>query len=48
MSIFDKIIEKVRKDKAELAQSYGVNESAVVWIGNNKYVVVQDGKEIRI
>lgn len=42
------IWEKVRKDKKELAESYGVSESAVVYIGDNKYIVVKDGQEIRI
>lgn len=46
---FDKLMEKVMKDKKELAKSYGVNTSQVVYIGNNKYIVVtNDGKEIRI
>ena len=45
---FDKLYEKVNKWRKELAESYGVNESAVVWIGNNHFIVVKDGKEIRI
>ncbi len=46
---FDKLMEKVKKDKKELAQSYGTSESCVVYIGNNKYIVVlPNGKEIRI
>ena len=46
---FDKLMEKVRKDKKELAQSYNTSEGSVVYIGDNKYIVVtQDGKEIRI
>ncbi len=43
-----KILEKVRKDKEELAVSYGVPVSCVVYIGDNKYIVVKDGEEIRI
>ena len=43
-----KPIAKAEKDKSELAKSYGVPVSSVVWIGNNKYIVVKDGKQIRI
>ena len=41
-------IEKAAKDCAELAKEYDVPESAVVWIGDNKYIVVKDGVMIRI
>ena len=41
-------IEKAVKDREELAKSYNVPASAVVWIGNNKYIVIKDGNEIRI
>lgn len=41
-------IEKAQRDSQELAQSYDVPISAVVWIGDNKYIVVKDGEEIRI
>ena len=41
-------IKKVQRDKEELAQSYEVPISAVVWIGDNKYIVIKDGEEIRI
>lgn len=41
-------IEKAVKDREELAKSYNVPTSAVVWIGNNKYIVIKDGNEIRI
>lgn len=43
-----KAIEKAQKGCAELAKSYGVPVSVVVWMGNNKYIVVKDGQEIRI
>jgi hypothetical protein len=42
------VIEKAFKDRKELAEEYGVSTSAVVWIGDNRYIVVKDGKEIRI
>lgn len=41
-------IEKAIKDKQELAEIYGVSVSSIVWIGNNKYIVIKDGKEIII
>lgn len=41
-------LEKAIKDKAELAKQYSVPISAIVWIGDNHYIVVKDGKEIRI
>lgn len=44
----EKAIEKAMKDKEELAAEYGVPVSAVVWIGDNKYIVVKDGREIYI
>lgn len=48
-SAFNKLMEKVRNDKKELAISYNTDESKIVYIGNNKYIVVtNDGKEIRI
>lgn len=28
--------------------SYNVPESYIVWIGDNHYIVVADGKEIRV
>lgn len=46
---FNKLMEKVQRDKKELAATYNTTESSVVWIGDNKYIVVtRDGKEIRV
>lgn len=44
----EKAIEKAQRDCAKLAEEYNVPEPAVVWIGDNKYIIVKDGKEIRI
>lgn len=44
----NKAIEKAMKDKNELAKEYNVSTSSIVWIGNNHYIIVKDGKEIRI
>lgn len=41
-------LEKAIQDKVELAKEYGVSTSAIVWIGDNRYIVVKDGKEIKI
>ena len=43
-----KPIDKAMHDKQELAEEYNVSVSAVVWCGDNKYIVIKDGKEIRI
>ncbi len=46
---FDKLMEKVRRDKKELATTYNTDETKIVYIGNNKYIVVLlDGTELRI
>lgn len=48
-SAFNKLMEKVQRDKKELATVYNTDESSIVWIGDNKYIVItRDGKEIRI
>lgn len=41
-------IEKAKRDCAELAAEYGVARSCVIWIGDNKYIVVKDGNQIRV
>lgn len=41
-------IKKSIIDKKELSVVYGVTESSIVWIGDNHYIVIKDGKEIRI
>ena len=41
-------LEKAIQDKMELAREYDVPTSAIVWIGDNHYIVVKDGKEIKI
>lgn len=44
----EKLLDKVRKDIRELAISYDVSESSIVWIGDNQYIIVKKGREIRI
>ena len=41
-------IEKAVKDKVDLSKEYGVPTSSVVWMGDNHYIVVKDGEEIRV
>lgn len=41
-------IEKAAKDKVALSKEYGVPTSSVVWMGDNHYIVVKDGVEIRV
>ena len=45
----NKIMNKVTKDKEELAKAYNTDLTSIVWIGNNKYIVkLKNGQEIRI
>ena len=48
MNMAEFFIAKAEKDRAELAREYNVDTSSIVWIGDNKYIVVKDGKEIII
>ena len=41
-----KAIEKAQKDRTELAIEYGVPESSIVWIGDNKYIIIKDNRYI--
>ena len=42
-------IDKVKKDKEELAKAYSTDASKIVWLGHNRYVVkLENGQEIRI
>jgi len=47
-SAAEKAIEKARRTKAQLAAEYGVPTSSIVWCGDSRYIVVKDGKEIKI
>ena len=41
-------IEKAQRDKEQIAAEYGVPVSSVVWMGDNKYIVVKNGENIYI
>lgn len=45
-TIGDEIDERVRGAKNELAKTYNVLTSSIVWMGGDKFIVVKDGKEI--
>lgn len=37
-------IEKVQRDKAQLAAKYNVPQFSIVWAGGDRYIVVKGGK----
>lgn len=39
------LLEKAQKDAAALARKY---DAAVVWMGNNRYILIKDGVEVKI
>jgi len=44
----NKAIGKAQADRIKLAKEYNVSTSDIVWIGDNHYIVIKNGKEIRI
>lgn len=47
-SAAERAIEKAQRTKAQLAAEYGVPTSSIVWCGDSRYIIVKDGKEIKI
>ena len=45
MTRAEKAIEKASKQARELEKKYN---APVVWMGGNKFIVVKDGKEIKV
>lgn len=41
----NRAIETAKKAKEELAKLYDVPVSSIVWKGDNKYILVKNGKE---
>lgn len=41
-------IERVKREKLELAKKYDVPPSAIVWLGDSRYIVVKGGQEIKV
>lgn len=45
MTRAEKVIEKASKQARKLERDYN---ASVVWMGDNRFIVVKDGKEIRV
>lgn len=46
---FEKKLKKVRKQKEEIAIKFGTDESKIVWMGDEKYILVtRNGEEKRV
>lgn len=41
-------IERAYRKKLKLAELYGVSVTSIVWVGERRFVVCKDGKEIRV
>lgn len=48
MSKAEKAIEKAYKAKCKLATAYNVEITSIVWMGDNKFIIVDNGKEIEV
>lgn len=45
----EKMLDRVKRDKKELAKAYNTDKSKIIWRGLNRYIVItKDGQEIRI
>lgn len=44
----EKIIERANRNKKEFAALYDVSESNVIWLGNEQFIIIKNGEEIRI
>ena len=43
-----KSIEKAFQTKCRLAKKYSVDVTSIVWKGDNKFIIVNNGKEIEV
>ena len=48
MSKAEKAIEKAFQTKCRLAKEYNVDVTSIVWKGGNKFIIVNNGKEIEV
>ena len=48
MSKAEKAIEKAFQTKCGLAKEYSVDVTSIVWKGGNKFIIVNNGKEIEV
>lgn len=44
----DKLYERVNEQRKKLSEEYNVSESAIVWIGNNHFIICKNEQTIRI
>lgn len=45
----EKVLDRAKRDKKELAKMYNTDESKIIWRGLNRYIVItKDNKEIWI
>lgn len=44
----DKLILKAQHDKKELAIIYSVPISSIVWVGDNRYIVIKNNSQIKV
>lgn len=44
----NKLYEKVNKRRKEIAEEYSVPESAIVWIGGDRFIVCKNEQMIRV
>lgn len=48
MTKAEKTIEKAYKAKYKLATAYNIEMTSIVWKGDNKFIIVDNGKEIEV
>lgn len=44
----EKAIKRANETKVYFSKLYNVPVSCIVWLGNEKYIIIKDGIEIRI
>ena len=48
MTKAEKAIEKAFQTKCRLAKEYSVDITSIVWKGANKFIIVNNGKELEV
>ena len=48
MSKAEKAIEKAFQTECRLAKEYNVDVTSIVWMGSNRFIIVDNGKEIKV
>ena len=44
----DKLYERINEQRKKLSEEYNVSENAIVWIGNNHFIICKNEQTIRI